>query len=371
MIRVAAVVEQCWHAVPGGTAVATVRSLEALAARGDTEVVGLAARHRRPPNMATPQGVATVHMGLPRRVLYDSWHRLRWPHTEGAVGPVDVVHATGGVVPPARRAALAVTVHDLAFLVEPRWFTPRGVRFATTGFELAKRHADLVIVPSQATATSCAERGISTERLRVVRWGVSPVKVSDTEMAAVRARHRLPETFALWVGTAEPRKNLSTLLAAAARTCCEVPFVLVGPQGWGSGPAEKAGTGSGASQGNPARVIRLGFVAEHELAALYAAARVFVYPSLMEGFGLPVLEAMAQGTPVVTSAGTATAEVCADPASLVDPRDAEALAAAVDQVVTDDPEHARRSAAALARAGELTWASTAQGIRSAYGEVVA
>ena len=137
--------------------------------------------------------------------------------------------------------------------------------------------------------------------------------------------------------------------------------MLAGPDGWGLDAADLAA-------GAACTVIRLGFVPQRDMPALYAAARVFVYPSLMEGFGLPVLEAMAQGTPVVTSAGTATEEVCADSASVVDPTDVEALAAAVDAVVDDDAEHSRRSAEARIRASAFSWSATAAGVRSAYEE---
>ncbi len=357
----AAVVEQCWHRVPGGTAVATTRSLEALAARGDTKVVGIAARHSHPPMVALPAAVPVRHAALPRRILYDCWHHLGWPKAQRLAGDVDVVHATGGAVPPAERTPLVVTVHDLAFLHKPDWFTRRGVRFAVKALELARARAALVVVPSQTTARDCAEHDIEPERVRVVPWGVAAAPVTEADIASLRARHRLPETFALWVGAAEPRKNIPGLLAAAARTTSGVPLVLAGPDGWGLDLGALADAAD-------AEVIRVGYLTDGELAALYAAARVLVYPSLMEGFGLPVLEAMAYGTPVVTSSGTATEEVCADPDSTVDPTDPRALAAAIDAVVTDDAEHARRSARALQRAGQLTWEATAEGLREVYSQ---
>ena len=340
---------------------AAVRTLDALADRGDVDLVGIAARHRHPPADGLGPSIPVRHAPLPRRALYDAWHHLRAPSVRLLAGRVDVVHATGGVVPPPGRAGLVATINDLAFLSRPEWFTPRGVRFATRGFRLARAQAAVVIAPSHATAADLDAHGVEPERIRVVPLAAAAVAAETAEIDAVRARYRLPEVFALWVGTAEPRKNLTGLLRAAERTATAVPLVLAGPDGWGLDAAELAADAA-------CKVMRLGFVPQRELPALYAAARVFVYPSLMEGFGLPVLEAMAQGTPVVTSAKTATEEVCADPGSVVDPTDVEALAAAIDAVVGDDAEHSRRSGAARRRAATFTWSATAAGVRAAYEE---
>ena len=361
MIRVAAVVEQCWHRVPGGTAVAAARTLDALAERGDVDLVGIAARHRGPAPDGLAPSIPIRHSRLRRRALYDAWHTLRAPSAQRLVGPVDIVHATGGAVPPSRGAPLVVTVNDLAFLRRPDWFTSRGARFATRGFELARAEAAVVLAPSQATASDLEANGVGADRIRLVPLAAGAAAAEPARIEEVRARYGLPQVFALWVGTAEPRKNLAVLLAAAARTATGVPLVLAGPDGWGL-------DADGMVAQAACEVIRVGYVPASELAGLYAAARVFVYPSLMEGFGLPVLEAMAQGTPVVTSAGTATEELCDDEASVVDPTDPEALADAIDAVVGDDSEHARRAAAARRRASQFSWAATASAVRAAYEE---
>ncbi|NIR36456.1 MAG: glycosyltransferase family 4 protein, partial [Actinobacteria bacterium] len=144
---------------------------------------------------------------------------------QGCTGPVDVVHATGGAIPPAGAAALVVTIHDLAPLHAPDWFTSRGVRLMSRAFDLARAEADMILVPSEATAAECRSRGIGDDRLRVVPWGVTPVAVDDATRAEVRARYDLPSEFALWVGTAEPRKNLDTLVTAAGRMESSLPLV--------------------------------------------------------------------------------------------------------------------------------------------------
>ena len=341
---------------------AAVRTLDALNGLEEVDLVGVAARHRHPPRSDLRPTFDVRQFPLHRRVLYDAWHYLRTPPVELVTGRVDVVHATGGAVPPAGKARLVATINDVACLRHPEWFTPRGARFAARAFGLIRSQATAVIAPSQATATGLAEHGIDPQRIRVAPLGTAATRAGADAVAEVRKRFRLPEIFVLWVGTIEPRKNLVGLLDAAGRTASRVPVVLVGPQGWGI----RGGEIDALSQATNCEVIRIGFVESGWLDSLYAAARVLVYPSLMEGFGLPVLEAMAQGTPVVTSAGTATEEVCADPRSVVDPHDAEAMAAAIDWVVADDAEHARRSAAALSRAAELSWHRTATLVRAAY-----
>ena len=357
--RVAAVVEQSWHRVPGGTAISTVRTLEAIRRLERIDVVGVAARHfRRPPPHLRPT-VDVKHLPLPRVWMYELWHRFRRPSVQRFTGPVDIVHATGGVVPPPGPAPLVVTVHDLAFLHRPGHFTKQGVRFMTRGFELTRRGADLVICPSDATARDCLARGVEPDRVRVIPWGVTPVEIDDNARIRVRHEFRLPDDFVLWVGTAEPRKNLRGLLAAMERSDLDIPLVLVGPDGWGTDLAELL-------EATRYPVRHLGAVSQSDLFALYSAARVFVYPSLMEGFGMPVLEAMAQGTPVVTSSGTATEEVCGDAGHVVDPNDLDGLARLISMLVTDDLEHARRAAAGRARAASFTWQATAEATVAAY-----
>ena len=303
------------------------------------------------------------HSLLPRLWLYESWHRFRRPSVHRVTGRVDVVHATGGVVPPAGSAALVVTIHDLAFLHRPGHFTKQGVRFLTRGFELTRRSADLIICPSEATAQDCVARGIEPDRVRVIPWGVTAHEVGPADLERVRTDYRLPDTFVLWVGTAEPRKNLRGLLAAMDRTEIDAPLVLVGPDGWGTdiGDLIEAAT-------HPVR--HLGVVPQRDLSAIYTAARVFAYPSLLEGFGMPVLEALAQGTPVVTSSGTATEEVVGDAGYVVDPSDLDGLAQRISELVTDEQRHAALSEAGRARAETFTWSATAEQTAAAYEDAL-
>ncbi len=362
-MRAAVVIEQCWHRVPGGTASAVIEQVAAVAAAGRVDQVGVAARHAEPPPEAWRPAIPVRHLALPRLVLYRTWHRLRWPGVERATGPVDVVHATGYAIPP-RTAPLVVTMHDVAWRRDPTMFTRNGVRFFEAGLRCVIDDADLVLCPSQATIDDCVAAGIGRDRLRHVPWGMTTADVSDDEVAAVRERYGLTGRYVLSVGTLEPRKNLSRLVDAFSRLPQQdVTLVVVGPDGWGESLAEPA-----ARLGHRLRLT--GFVPRSQLAPLYGGASVVCYPSLWEGYGLPVAEAMGAGAPVVTSSGTATEELVADGAGLaVDPHDVDAIAGAVASVLDDDALAARLRAAGRARAAATTWEATAAATIAAYEEV--
>jgi glycosyltransferase involved in cell wall biosynthesis len=360
-IRVAVTLEQCWHRVPGGTARAAVETTAVLAGRPDLDIVGVSARHRRPPLPPHRPPVPVSQHLLPRRLLYDAWHHLRRPAVTRATGKVDVIHATGYVVPPPS-APIVWTLHDLAWRHDPGGFTRRGVRFFDRALELARQDARLVLCSSLATLEDAVTAGLDRDRLRHVPLGVRPRLVSDDEIRTVRKRHDLRRPYVLSVGTVEPRKNLPTLVEAfdgLARVGMDL--VLVGPQGWHEDLQAVV-----RPLGERARP--LGFVTEGELATLYAGATAFAYPSSWEGFGLPVVEAMAHGAPVVTSAGTACAEVAGDAALLVDPKDAGALGEALTRIVDDVDLADRLRHDGRLRAAQFTWERTAELTAAAYHE---
>ena len=327
----------------------------------------MAGAHRHPP---VPDVVPTVpvrHLRLPRLALYEAWHRLRWPSVTSATGPVDVVHATGLAVPPPT-SPLVVTINDLAFVHEPAHFTRRGLRFFHRSLELTRRDADVVVVPSLATRHDCLAHGVPSERLVVVPYGLRAEVADDDAVAGARARHGLEHPYVVWVGTVEPRKNLATVAAAHRRLRDEgheLDLVLVGPHGWHEDLDRALG-------GHRDGVHVLGHVPEPTLRALYRGAAVCCYPSLREGFGLPVLEAMAQGTPVVTSAGTSTEEVLGPDGGAgraVAPRDVGAVADALAELA-DPRRRPAASAAASARAATFTWERTADGLVAAYRRAI-
>ncbi len=360
-VRVAYTLEQCWHDVPGGTAVAALRIGERLVGDPSVELVAVAGRHRRPPPEPWRPSFPIAALPLARPWLYEGWLRFGWPPVERATGPVDICHATA-LVPAPTRAPLVVTVHDLAFLRAPEAFSSHGVRVMRRSLDRIERDADIVVCSSLATMADIEAAGIGSDRLRLVPLGVDAAVASADEVERVRARHDLPARFVLFVGTLEPRKNLERLALAVARLDEPLPLVIAGADGWGGVAEAVAGAVDAASV--DARF--LGFVPDRELPGLYAAASVFAYPSVWEGFGLPVAEAMAQGTPVITSRGTSTAEVAGGAAVLDDPLDIDDIARGLTAALGDRD---RLHLAGRARAAELTWEASTAATRAVYAEV--
>lgn len=354
-VRVAYTLEQCWHEVPGGTGVAALRVAEALGPHNDVRLVGVAGRHHRlPPEPWVPE-IPVAHLPIASPWLYETWLRLQWPKVEIATGPVDIAHATT-LIPCPTDAKLVVTLHDLAFLHDPRQFTRHGVRVFRRSLRQIRQRADVVLCCSQATMDDCVAAGIGADRLRLVPLGVETSRADDDEIRRVRSAHRLPDEYVLFVGTIEPRKNLRGLASALQLLGPSAPpLVVAGADGWGESRVA-------ASE----HVRFLGFVPTGDLAGLYAGASVFCYPSEREGYGLPVLEAMAQGVPVVTSRGTATEETAGSAAVLIDPRDPTDIARGIEEA---GRRHKELSAKGLARAQRRSWATTASLTAAVYREL--
>lgn len=365
-LRVAVTLEQCWHRVPGGTARAAldlVTALQNLPTDGGRpfEMVGVSAWHRGAPPDPWNPSISVARMGVPRRLLYELWHRFRWPPVSWATGDVDVIHVTGLAMPP-RSVPIVATLHDLAFRRYPDQFTRNGMHFFAGALAAMLRDADVVLCSSQATADDALHAGFAPERLRVVPLGVHMPDINDRDAAVRRAELGVAGRYVLHIGTAEPRKNRVAVVKAVDALPDDVRIVLVGPDGWGD---EKLPV-------DTRRVTALRFVSEADKWALLRGAAAFCYPSLWEGFGLPVLEALAAGTPVVTSAGTSMAEIAGDAALLIDPTDQAALNDALRSVLDDsDAATAARVASGKAVAARYSWEATARLTLAAYREVAA
>lgn len=356
-LRVAYTLEQCWGRVPGGTAVAALEVARELASMPGIELIGVSGTHAAPPPEAWNPSMPMCSTAGHGARLYAQWVFLGRPTVERVTGPLDIAHSTS-LIPCPAEAPVVVTVHDLAFLHVPDAFTRWGRTLFHGSVRAIRRRAGIVLCASTATMNDCERAGIPADRLRLVPLGVRAVELSTLATAVDTARqlHALPERFVLFVGTIEPRKNLARLIAAMALLEDPLPLVVAGAPGWGEAVSALDGVD----------VQFLGFVPPSQLQGLYAAAAVFCYPSLWEGFGLPVLEAMASGTPVVTSADISTAEVAAGAAVLVDPRSSTDIARGLTEALGRTPELV---VAGRIRAAEMTWTKTAALTVDAYREL--
>jgi glycosyltransferase involved in cell wall biosynthesis len=310
------------------------------------------------------KGAATDHdiarWRLPARLARELWKRFDRPSIERLTGPVDLVHGTNFVLPALGGLPGVVTVHDLSFYRDDVFPGGEALReLVPWSIERAAR----VIVPTEAMGLELQSRlGLLEEKISVTHEGVSPVFFGATPLSdTVLGRMGVPGRFVVAVGTIEPRKNLARLLAAWTRVRRDLPdwtLVLAGPRGWGPELPETEG------------VVLTGWVGDETLPGLLAAADVFCYPSLYEGFGLPPLEAMAAGTPAVVARYSAAEEVVGDDSVLVDPLDVEDIAAGIARLATDEGLRSRLVLGGRARAAGFTWESCAKATLEAYSAVV-
>ncbi|MCA1842016.1 MAG: glycosyltransferase family 4 protein, partial [Actinobacteria bacterium] len=332
-----------------------------------------------------PEAGVAVERFSAGRARYETWHRFRRPIVRV---PGDLVHAPSLAVPPAGRRPLVVTVHDLAFRTHPDCFPPSGRDFHERGLAVARAEAAAVIVPSEASAAELRDAGFDATRIHVAHHGIDVGPLNPTQppgpdfpAASLNPLQHMhphwqpaegmgggsgtsvlglePRSYLLFVGTVEPRKGIDVLLAAHDTLRRQgrpaLRLVIAGPPGWGDTPSlDRPG------------VVAPGRIDEVTLDALYRGAAALAIPSRSEGFGLPALEAMARGCPVVASKAGALPEVVGDAGLLVPPGDSDSLAAALDQILTDEALAGSLGAAGHRRAGTFTWAACTAAHLAAY-----
>ena len=354
-MRIGLVLEQVLGPVPGGTGRYSAELAAALArtAGASDEISGWTAWHRDVGRAAVSGVSGPRRLPLPRRALVAAWERGIGPAPSG----VDVLHAPTPLFP-RRRQPLVVTIHDAVPWTHPETLTPRGVHWHKVMAERAARYADAIVVPTRAVAAELAGRlpERAEQRLHALGGGVARVLLDEPAPELVdRVAERLPEKYLLSLATLEPRKGLDVLVAALERLgAAAPPLVVVGQPGWGGVEVNRPG------------VHVLGRVPDDELAVVLRRAAALVMPSRAEGFGLPVAEAMAVGTPVIASDIPALAEVAADAAVLVPPGDPVALAAAIDDLLDDEAALRKLAEAGRARAVDYDWDAVARRAWSLY-----
>jgi glycosyltransferase involved in cell wall biosynthesis len=329
-----------------------------------------------PPSL--PSGVRFVSTPLTDRWLHRIWYRARLPlPAELLAGRADLYHATDFLLPPMFARRTVLTVHDLTFERDPGSAAPTLLRFLQRVVPASARRASHVVADSHATARDLTELyGVPSSRITVIHSGVDarfrpyadPAEAAH-ESAALRAKYGLGAApFVLTVGTLQRRKNHLGLVRAFARLAArtDLDLVISGGKGW----LYDEVLAEVRTLGLERRVRFTGFTAEQDLPALYRAARVFAFPSFYEGFGLPLLEAMASGVPVVSSDASSLPEVAGDAALLVNPRDDAAIAAALQRALDDEPWRAAAIVRGVARAKEFTWERAGRQLLAVYESVL-
>lgn len=304
-----------------------------------------------------------VSRRIPNKLLAAGTTFLRQPDFNKLIGEFDVLfmpNLNHVVLQPGKK--LVVTVHDLSPVVLPEYYdVKRRLWHWSVGFKKTLARADKVIAVSEYTKKELVDvLGLKPEKVEVVYQGIDHTRykpeLETARLRSVRNRYGLPGEFILYVGTLEPRKNVDGLLKAWEAMDTKVPIVVAGKPGWKYGDIFRM-----AQRSSKRRLIQfLGFVPEADKPYLIKLARALAFPSIYEGFGLPVLEAMAVGTPVVTSSVTSLPEVAGDAALLVNPYNVHELTFALEQLVNEEPLRAQLMVKGIARAREFTWQKTAE-----------
>ena len=367
-MRIAAHVDQLFFDVPGGVGTYVRNLIPAVAAREPSLEIALF--HARfdpapePEPWMAPFAIEEVPASI--RSLYPRWNLAARPALPPSLRSADLLHATSAsAVPPAGdEQRLVVTLHDLAFERYPGMFPRTWRAVYRMGLRAAVRRADAILTPSRHTAEDVLSRTkVDPAKLHVVPLAAAPPG-PQVDVAEALGRLKVRAPYVLFVGTIEPRKNLVRLVRAyrrVAATGLPHALVLTGPLGW----QHEALMRELALEG-PGEIVMTGSLDPGDLDAVFRAADVFAYPSLYEGFGLPVLEAMTRGVPAVVSNTSSLPEVTGDAALGVNPRSIREIAAAIETLCTDVALAERLAVAGRLRAERFSWDETARRTLEVY-----
>jgi glycosyltransferase involved in cell wall biosynthesis len=373
------IVDQIVAPVPGGIGRYTeelTRALINTAPRG-SDVTGIVSASPEP-DYERLEALLPGLAGLSKTALTRRQLALAWQHGFTQLPGTGMLHATSLFAPLSRHDRIntvgnqvVVTIHDVVPWTHPETLTPHGVRWHKALAQRAFKYADAVVVDTHAVADQLAEYLDFGDRVRVVSGAVSSHLVVPSDADERADRLQLPDRYVLSVGTLEPRKGLGALIRALKDPLLgDVPLIIVGPDGWGDLDVNALAAEAGLAEG---RVRALGYLSDPDLAVALDRATVFAFPSIAEGFGLPVLEAFSFGTPVVHSDDPAVSEVAAGAGIMVAREDPEGyperLAAAIASILTDDEVAERLRFLGLDRVKAFSWRSSAEKVWQLHADL--
>lgn len=341
---------------------------------GDQEFIAFSSGRAPIDIEGLPKLATHRHLPLPTSLLYQAWSSFARPHVDTWLGGVDLYHATNYFLPPVRSAARVLTIYDLAFLKSPAWCNQKTVAPFAKQIHRAATDADAILTCSKSAKRDIVDLlQVEPEKVTVAYGAVdddfTPIP-SEKARTLVKERYGVSENYFLFVGTLEPRKNIIGLLQAYARAAKAIPhaLVLIGRASTAYDAEIDALLGD---LGIRARVHRIGYVANSsELPACYSGATAFILPSFDEGFGLPILEAMACGTPVIASDCASLPEVGGEAARYVAPEDTDALAHTMQEVATDEDLQQMMRRLGHAQAKKFTWSECANQTMKVYRQIL-
>lgn len=334
---------------------------------------GLARRVIKLPNSGEDHMFPSLK--TPSPLLYLQWKYIGVPKIESILGDVDIVHCLDLVLPPATKAKRVITVYDLTLMIMPETHPWTRVNLYPRALRYSLNNADAILVISESTKRDLLRFFDVDEKLVTVTYcGIDHQIFRPFEgvsgISEVKKKYGITGKYIYYIGTIEPRKGVNVLLEAFSsvkkKTQGDVRLVISGKKGWMVEDLMKK-IASGVEAGD---VVYTGYVENDEAAALYNGAEVFAYPSLYEGFGIPVAEAMACGCPVITTNSSSLPEVAGDAGLLVRPNDPGDLAAAILKVLDDKELRSTMRERSIGQAGKFDWATTSQVTRGVYEKIL-